>query len=58
MVDQPTAALLADLEQRGLLDETLVLFGSEFGRHADRPGRRTAATTTSPAIRCGWPGPA
>jgi hypothetical protein len=32
MVDQPTAALLADLEQRGLLDETLVLFGSEFGR--------------------------
>lgn len=32
MVDQPTAALLADLEQRGLLDETLILFGSEFGR--------------------------
>src|SRR5262249_50245403 len=32
MVDQPTAALLADLERRGLLDETLVLFGSEFGR--------------------------
>lgn len=30
--DQPTAALLADLEARGLLDETLVLFGSEFGR--------------------------
>ena len=30
--DQPTAALLADLEQRGLLDETLVIFGSEFGR--------------------------
>ncbi len=32
MTDQPTAALLADLAQRGLLDETLVLFGSEFGR--------------------------
>jgi uncharacterized protein (DUF1501 family) len=30
--DQSTAALLTDLEQRGLLDETLVLFGSEFGR--------------------------
>ncbi len=30
--DQPTAALLADLEERGLLEETLVLFGSEFGR--------------------------
>lgn len=32
MIDQPTGALLTDLEQRGLLDETLVLFGSEFGR--------------------------
>jgi hypothetical protein len=32
LVDQPTAALLTDLEQRGLLEETLVLFGSEFGR--------------------------
>jgi hypothetical protein len=31
-VDRATAALLADLEQRGLLEETLVLFGSEFGR--------------------------
>jgi len=31
-VDRPTAALLIDLEQRGLLDDTLVLFGSEFGR--------------------------
>jgi hypothetical protein len=31
-VDQPTAALLADLKQRGLLEDTLVLFGSEFGR--------------------------
>jgi hypothetical protein len=32
MVDRPTAALLVDLAQRGLLDDTLVLFGSEFGR--------------------------
>jgi Protein of unknown function (DUF1501) len=31
-VDQPIAALLDDLQQRGLLDETLVIFGSEFGR--------------------------
>jgi len=30
--DQPIAALLADLEQRGLLDETLVIWGGEFGR--------------------------
>lgn len=32
MIDQPIAALLADLKQRGLLDDTLVLFTSEFGR--------------------------
>ncbi len=38
MTDQPTAALLADLEQRGLLDETLVLFGSEFGRQPNAQG--------------------
>ena len=31
-VDQPIAALLADLESRGLLDETLVLWAGEFGR--------------------------
>ena len=31
-VDRPIAALLHDLEQRGLLDETLVIWGSEFGR--------------------------
>lgn len=31
-VDQPIAALLRDLKQRGLLDETLVVIGTEFGR--------------------------
>jgi uncharacterized protein (DUF1501 family) len=31
-IDQPTAALLADLKQRGLLDDTLVVWGGEFGR--------------------------
>lgn len=30
--DQPIAALLRDLRQRGLLDETLVIWGGEFGR--------------------------
>jgi hypothetical protein len=30
--DQPIAALLKDLKQRGLLDETLVVWGGEFGR--------------------------
>jgi hypothetical protein len=31
-IDQPTAALLGDLKQRGLLDSTLVVWGGEFGR--------------------------
>ena len=30
--DQPIGALLTDLKQRGLLDDTMVVFGSEFGR--------------------------
>lgn len=36
-VDQPIAALLADLRARGLLDETLVIWGGEFGRTPDGP---------------------
>lgn len=32
ILDQPAAALLADLKQRGLLDDTLVVFVTEFGR--------------------------
>ena len=31
-VDRPTAALVNDLKQRGMLDDTLVIFGGEFGR--------------------------
>src|SRR5207253_5127827 len=31
-VDQPAAALVKDLKQRGLLDQTLVIWGGEFGR--------------------------
>jgi hypothetical protein len=31
-IDQPLAALIKDLKQRGLLDETLILWGGEFGR--------------------------
>lgn len=33
--DQPAAALIADLKQRGLLDDTLVVWGGEFGRTPD-----------------------
>ena len=32
MADQPIAALITDLKQRGLLDSTMVVWGSEFGR--------------------------
>jgi hypothetical protein len=41
MADQPIAALLKDLKQRGLLDSTLVVWASEFGRTPlgeNRPG--------------------
>ncbi len=32
IMDQPTAALIADMKQRGLLDDTLVVWATEFGR--------------------------
>jgi hypothetical protein len=38
-VDQPTAALLADLKERGLLEDTLVVWGGEFGRTPMRENR-------------------
>jgi hypothetical protein len=34
-VDRPIAALIADLKQRGLLDETLIVWAGEFGRSPD-----------------------
>lgn len=40
-VDQPCAALLQDLKQRGLLEDTLVVFGGEFGRTAFCQGKLT-----------------
>ena len=41
--DQPTAALVTDLKQRGLLDDTLVVWGGEFGRTVFSQGKITAA---------------
>ena len=45
-IDQPLAAFITDLKQRGLLDSTLVIWGGEFGRKPtrdrngnDNPGR-------------------
>ena len=54
--DQPSAALVTDLKQRGLLDDTLVVWGGEFGRTVYQPGQAdrrptTAATTIRAASR-------
>ena len=52
--DQPIAGLLHDLEERGLLDETLVIWGGEFGRlpvaqKSNKPGR-----DHNPHAGCYW----
>lgn len=47
-VDQPIAGLIKDLKQRGLLDETMIVIGSEFGRTPGaekRPGDSAAMST-------------
>jgi arylsulfatase A-like enzyme len=38
-MDRPAAALIKDLKQRGLLDDTLIIWGGEFGRTPFREGR-------------------
>lgn len=40
-VDQPAAALVRDLKQRGMLDDTIVIFGGEFGRTIYSQGKLT-----------------
>ena len=54
-VDRPIAGLLTDLKRRGLLDETLVIWGGEFGRTPATARTPTAATTTTRASPSGWP---
>jgi uncharacterized protein (DUF1501 family) len=39
--DQPTAALIRDLKQRGLFDDTLIVWGGEFGRTVYSQGALT-----------------
>jgi uncharacterized protein DUF1501 len=41
--DQPTAALIRDLKQRGMLDDTLIVWGGEFGRTIYSQGALTKA---------------
>src|SRR5436305_10990566 len=43
-MDKPVAALIDDLRQRGLLDETLVVWGGEFGRTPFREGRTSSGS--------------
>lgn len=50
-VDQPIAGLLKDLKQRGLLEETLVVFGTEFGRS---PGAQDSGRDHHPQGFCAW----
>ncbi|MBL4886118.1 MAG: DUF1501 domain-containing protein [Planctomycetaceae bacterium] len=47
-VDQPIGALLADLEQRGLLDNTLVVWGGEFGRMPFSEGKGAPGRNHNP----------
>lgn len=47
-VDRPMAALIRDLKQRGLLDDTLVIWGAEFGRTPLRQGITGDGTSTKP----------
>jgi uncharacterized protein (DUF1501 family) len=47
-VDRAMAALVSDLKRRGLLDETLVIWGAEFGRTPLRQGMSGDGTKTRP----------
>jgi hypothetical protein len=56
-VDRPIAALLADLEARGLLDETLVVWGGEFGRtpmNEERAGSKFLGRDHHPHCFTAW----
>ncbi len=50
-VDKPIAALVKDLKQRGLLDDTIVVWGTEFGR---TPGAQGDGRDHHPQGFCAW----
>jgi uncharacterized protein (DUF1501 family) len=55
-IDGPAAALLTDLKQRGMLDDTLVIWGGEFGRTVtrDRNGNEVPGRDHNGRAMCGW----
>jgi len=52
IMDQPTAALFADLKQRGMLDQTLVVWATEFGRMPFLQGNGTGRDHNPNAFTC------
>ena len=58
--DKPSAALLKDLKQRGLLEDTLLIWGGEFGRlpagsrRFEQPGQPGTGSRPPTALACGW----
>ena len=54
LVDRASAALVGDLKQRGMLDDTLIIWGGEFGRTPW--GRDRGAIIISRRFHFGWPG--
>ena len=53
LVDKGTAALVKDLKQRGMLNDTLVIWGGEFGANAHGTGQRPRIITSWDS-RVGW----
>lgn len=57
-MDKPVAALIKDLKQRGLLDDTLIVWGGEFGRTPFREGRTAGGNVLGrdhyPDCFCMW----
>jgi Protein of unknown function (DUF1501) len=55
-IDSPAAALLTDLKQRGMLEDTLVIWGGEFGRTVtrDRNGNEVPGRDHNGRAMCSW----
>lgn len=54
LLDQPCAALLKDLKRRGMLDDTLVVWSSEFGRTPFTQGEQGLGRDHHPLVFTGW----